>query len=99
MKLTPLVMQPPLDPELTWISLKQHHSYHQVRDVHHLQCDYGAVQMNPTSFQRKIRPAFGILSAACAWAKPTVIRWADRLEGLTGLWNHVAHFDDCFTGV
>ena len=82
---------------MTYIALKQHHSYEHVRDAHKLQCKYGAVNMNETAFQTQIRTAFGTVAAACAWAKPRVINYEERCTGLLGLWNHGAHFDDVFT--
>jgi hypothetical protein len=84
-------------PEHTYISLKQHHSYEQMRDTHKLQCRYGNLNMNSSTFNREIKPAFGLLAAACKYYQPGIIRYDDRKEGLLGSWNHVAFFDDVFT--
>ena len=90
-------LQTPQNNELTYIALKQHHCYEHYRDAHKLQCTNGAMNMNQTAFQTDIKAAFGVLAAACDWAKPRIINYEERHSGLLGLWNHGAHFDDVFT--
>jgi len=67
------------------------------KDAYKLTCPGGRINVDETALYRKVVPAFAVVSAACAWAKPEIMAYADRKEGLLGLWNHGAHFDDVFT--
>ena len=87
-----------------YCAYKYQHSYPKQDVIHELSCRNAEMFLSETAgritkryFKKCVLTALEVITEALTWAKPSIICWSERCEGDIGLWNHGAHFDDCFT--
>jgi len=83
-------------PTTYFLALQYKHLYPRDVDVDSVLTCNGWEYTSKRDFQ-EIKRCLYIAAYALKWHRPKIIDWEDRIRGPTGLWNHCAHFDECFT--
>ena len=84
-------------PDAYYIALKQNHQYVKKKHAKNLSLPSPYQKVTEHYFAHVMMPALFFMAIALNDRKDEIINWEERRTGKTGLWNHGAHFDCCFT--
>ena len=80
-----------------YLALQHHHRTPCYRDIPRFLGCTSQSSVSTGYYDRHIVPARKLLVATLNLVRDEVINWDERKSGLLALWNHVVHFDQCFT--